>query len=112
MAVSSRLAPIYLWRVTHAEAEEKQVGKGLRECGVASGYVLRWMGPDAQDAGSNEDTARRAEQVAREPKGVLTIVEPDRTVPDLFKLTCRIFGRLSIRPKSTAPDADPTELQR
>src|SRR5258707_717807 len=96
--------------MTHAQAEEEPMGKGLREGGVAGGYFLRRMGPDVQDAGSDDDAARRAEQVAREPKGVRTIIKPDRTVTELFELTCRIFGRLAMRPKPAAPDADPTEL--
>src|SRR5258706_9776795 len=68
------------------------------------------MGPDVQDASSDDDAARRAKQVAREPKGVRTIIKPDRTVTELLELTCRIFGRLAMRPKPAAPDADPIEL--
>src|SRR5260221_1649738 len=96
--------------MTHAQAEEEPVGKGLREGGMAGGYFLRRMGPDGQDAGSDDDEARSAEQVAREHKGVSTIIKPDRTVTELFELMCRIFGRLAMRPKPAAPDADPTEL--
>src|SRR5258708_39272914 len=96
--------------MSRGEAEEERGGKGLREGGMAGGYFLRRMGPDVQDAGSDDDAARRAEQVAREPKRVRTIIEPDRTITELFKLTCRIFGRLAMRPKPAAPDADPTEL--
>src|SRR5260221_260737 len=89
--------------MTHAQAEEEPVGKGLREGGMAGGYFLRRMGPDVQDAGSDDDAARRAEEVAREPKGGPTIIKPDRTVTERFEPMCRIFGPLAMGPKTAAP---------